>query len=178
MREKDEFNPDDYRMRDRVLYSGSMVWKKTHRAKGVSLVVYILNTHLILALKRRRLGGRKYYVFCRPIPLEFLDVVSVNPSLPPPATIKGRRPESDAVFSFQIRHIGMKDHIWRLYTSNDHFRSEWLNQLSSALEIREMSTESRRAFQLEEVDLRLAERTPEHVLDARDEVSFSLLSIS
>lgn len=120
---------------------------------------------VILTLKKRRLGARKYYVFCRvtrlyssisphsrilvsqPIPLELLDVVSVNPSSLQPALIKGRRPESsesDAGLSFQIRHIGRKDRIWRLYPTKDHFQSEWLNQFSSALEIREMSMESRR----------------------------------
>ena len=63
MRERDEFvcrcsasvstfsrylypqNPDDYRMKDRLLYSGSIVWKKDNRGKGVSLLIYILNTH-------------------------------------------------------------------------------------------------------------------------------------
>lgn len=48
------------------------------------------------------------------------------------------------MFSFQIRHIGLKDRVWRLYTTQDHFRSEWLNQITSALEIREMSMESRK----------------------------------
>lgn len=63
MRERDEFvsrystsvatlskpslsqNPDDHRMKDRVLYSGSIVWKKDNHGKGVSLLIYILNTH-------------------------------------------------------------------------------------------------------------------------------------
>src|SRR5258706_2020786 len=63
MRERDEFvsrcsasvatlstlslsqNPDDYRMKDRLLYSGSIVWKKHNHGKGVSLLIYIFNTH-------------------------------------------------------------------------------------------------------------------------------------
>lgn len=63
MRERDEFvsgrfayvgtflipsslqNPDDYRLKDRLLYSGSIIWKKNHRGKGVPFVIYILNTH-------------------------------------------------------------------------------------------------------------------------------------
>jgi hypothetical protein len=32
-------------MKDRLLYSGSIVWKKDNRGKGVSLLIYILNTH-------------------------------------------------------------------------------------------------------------------------------------
>lgn len=38
-------NPDDYRIKDRLLYSGSIVWKKDNRRKGVSLSIYILNSH-------------------------------------------------------------------------------------------------------------------------------------